>query len=212
MIPPRPTPFDLVFGAEAGALLAPIAAGIEAAQLDARDRDGFLLLRETAELLQRLRPSEGLGTGVELLAAFLHHAYLFWKDGEQVTSVGERRLAELLHQPAGRPTIRQTSRYIQLPALRVWATLAGAVTPEPLDGWFVGPAREDLCVLAVFGLNPARAGFSAVEVSGPPPGVVQRPDGSAPFLPLLEGGRAAGLVSLSDGDELLELAWREASA
>lgn len=212
MLPPRPTPFDLVFGAEAGSLFAPLAAGIESAQLDPRDRDGFLLLRETAELLQRLRPSEGLGTGVELLAAFLHYAYLFWKDGEQVTSIGERQLGELLHQPTARPLDRPTARYIQLPALRVWATVAEAAPPEPLDGWFVVPGGNDLSVLAIFGLNPARAGFSAVEVSGPRPGVLQRSDGSAVFLPLLEGGVAAGLASLADADELLELAWRAASA
>src|SRR5262245_7299191 len=150
-MPPRPTPFDLVFGAEAGSLFAPLVAGIETAQQDPRDRDGFLLLRETAELLQRLRPSEGLGTGVELLAAFLHHAYLFWKDGEQVTRIGEAELADLLAQPSVRPLARPSVRYVQLPPLRVWATLADATAPEPLDGWFVVPAGESLSVLAVFG-------------------------------------------------------------
>ena len=207
----RPTPFDLVFATDAGAFFAPVRSAIEALRLDPRDRDGFLLLRESAELLQRLRPAEGLGAGMELLAAFVHYAYLFWKDGEQLTVISDPRLADFLAHSSLRPSTRDSVRYVQLPPRRVWATLAELAPPEPLDGWFSLPGHNALSLLAIFGLNPARAGFSAVEVSGPHSGVVRRPDGSPLFHPLLEGGASAGLASLADADELLELGWREAS-
>jgi hypothetical protein len=209
----RPTPFALVFGAIAPVRFPVLREALTVSGRDPRERDGFLLLRQTAELLHELRPEEGLGTAVQTLAALLHHAYLFWMDGEILQAVSEQRLGELVgsweqdqlltSRPPDSPT-----RYVQLPAFRVWGIAIADRPPEPLDGWFVSRRAEQLSLLAIFGLNPARGGLTAVELTGPRPTTLQRPDGSALFSPVLAGGAAAGLASLLGEAELLELAWR----
>jgi hypothetical protein len=78
-----------------------------------------------------------------------------------------------------------------------------------LDGFFQYGARPDfLRVLGVFGIHPERPGFSVVEVAGPRPRDLSRPDNSPLFAPTLVGGSAAGIYSLTGGEELLELGWR----
>jgi hypothetical protein len=217
---PRPTPFALVFGAAGSERFPVLRHGIEAAGRDPRDRDAFLLVREVAELLHELRPDTGVGAAVEALAAFLHFAYLFWMDGEQVKLLSEPELSSLLGIPSSRPPVLPSSRpptfrpsdsptrYVQLPALRVWATPLSGQPVEPLDGWFATRSDAQLSLLAIFGLNPAREGMTAVELSGPRPAELARVDGSALFAPTLAGGEAAGLSSLLGEAELLELAWR----
>jgi hypothetical protein len=211
----RPTPFTLVFGAIAPERFPPLRAGLEVAGRDPRDRDGFVLVREVAELLHDLRPEEGIGAEMETLVAFLHYAYLFWMNGEPVRRISEDELTGMLTLPTLRPCDLPTPRpsdvrYVQLPALRVWATpdsVAGQPA-EPLDGWFVSREQDRLALLAVLGLSPVRQGLTAVELAGPRPAALQRLDGSPLFSPILAGGSAAGLASLAGGDELLELAWR----
>jgi len=56
----------------------PIRTALAAAGRDARDRDAFLLTREAAELVHDLRPEEGMGEGIDRLAALVHNAFLFW--------------------------------------------------------------------------------------------------------------------------------------
>jgi hypothetical protein len=222
----RPTPFDAVFGAIAGERFPPLRAALAAEGRDPRDRDGFLLVREVVELLLELRPDEGLGAAVEALAAFVHHAYLYWMDGAQVGAVSQEELEQILAEgrtggqadseatpdgpplrPSACPSVSPSS-YVQLPPLRIWGTPVAGAPPEPLDGWFRSRHDDRLSVLAVFGLNPARAGLTAVEAAGPRPGPLGREDGSPRFAPLLEGGAAAGLHSVAGVEELLELAWR----
>jgi hypothetical protein len=79
---------------------------------------------------------------------------------------------------------------------------------EPLDGYFIHAAGEELRVLGVFGIRPDRMGFSVVEAVGERPGTLARPDGTPVFAPALPGGAAAGLRSLVGAEELLELGWR----
>lgn len=187
--------------------------GITAAARDPRDRDAFLMVREVVELLREIEPDEGLGEGIGTMAAFLHHAYLHWMDGESTLLVDEARLEIALRdaKAAVAPGVTDRSRYIQLPPLRVWgAPLAGG-SAEPLDGWFAYRRDDGLTVLAIFGLHPGRAGFTAVEVSGPRPGHLERPDGSALFSGTLPGAERAGLASIVGAEELLELAWRLAA-
>ena len=76
---PRPTPFDLVFSQSAQDVFPDITAGSDQAGHEPRDRDRFLMLREVVTLLRELRPEEGLGEGIDQLAALVHHAYLFWE-------------------------------------------------------------------------------------------------------------------------------------
>ena len=209
----RATPFDAVFGPTATDRFGVVRDGIAATGLDPRDRDAFLLVREVGELLRDLRPDEGLGQAMDTLVAFLHRAYLFWMDGAMVRGVTEAELARVVgsgqgQPPAVLPSSHQPSRYVQLPPLRVWGTPLEAAPAEPLDGWFSHHDGDSLWILAVFGLHPARDGFTAVEVAGPRPPAHARADDSALFAPSLPGGEAAGLFSVSGEEELLELAWR----
>lgn len=209
----RPTPFDLVFGAAAGERFPVLRRGLEAAGVDARDRDAFALVREVAEFLRELRPDEGLGEAVDGLVGFVHAAYLYWLDGSATVAVSEERLAERLATPPGGEVVGMGERtvYVQLPPLRVWGTPVAGAAPEPLDGWFARPSGERLSLLAIFGLHPGREGLTAAPAEGPRPGALRREDGSPLFAPRLEGGRAAGLFSVAGEEELLELAWRLAA-
>jgi len=212
---PRPNPFALLFGTIAQERFPLLRTALEAAGRPAEDRDGFVLVREVAELLRELRPDEGLGEAVHALVGLLHYSYLFWMAGEIVNTVTEQELAAMVGRPGAGPAALPTSRppdfptrYVQLPPLRVWATPVAGQPAEPLDGWFAARLGDRLSQLAIFGLSPAREGFTTVELSGPRPAGLQRLDRTPLFAPLLDGGAAAGLVSLAGEEELLELAWR----
>jgi hypothetical protein len=214
--PARPSPFALLFGPLAPDRFPALRAALEAAGSPPEDRERFLLLREVAELLRELRPEEGVGEAVQALVALLHVSYLYWAAGERLCALGEAELRLLTSgetpPPSGGPSARPAAaltRYVQLPPLKVWATAVAGQPAEPLDGWFVTREGDRLAVLAIFGLSAARGGLTAVEVAGSRPAPGRRPDGTPPFAPLLEGGAAAGLFSLTGEAELLELAWRE---
>jgi len=213
----RPTPFALLFGALAPERFPLLRSALAAAGCRPEDRDGFILVREVVELLRELRPDEGMGEAVQALVALVHYAYLFWSSGEPVRVISEAELAQLVEQPAlptsrlpDQPPARAPdvpTRYVQLPALRVWATPVAGQPAEPLDGWFETRAGDRVSLLALFGLSPTREGLTAVELAGPRAGALERRDGKL-FAPLLAGGDAAGLLSLAGEEELLELAWR----
>ncbi len=208
----RPTPFTLVFGGIAEQRFPRVRDGIAAAGRDPHDRDAFLLVREVVELLQDLRPEAGLGSGVDALVAFVHRAYLYWVDGARTAVWHEEALRAALADrsaaPPDPPEAAAGTRYVQLPGRRVWGVPVAGAPPEPLDGWFVTRTSDRLSLLAVFGLHRGRDGFTAVEVDGPRPHPLRRPDGSPLFAPALAGGREAGLYSIEGMEELLELAWR----
>lgn len=208
----RPTPFSLAFGDLAAERFPAIDHAIAGSRVDPRDRDAFLLLREVSQLVRELRPDEGLGReGVEALAALVHAAYLFHREGEPIVPVDDETLRRLVSEPPGRrpaPVSPRRPGYVQLPLLRVWGVAMEGAPAEPLDGWFVTGRETGLSLVAVFGLHPGREGFTVVEASGLPPEELRRPDGTALFAPLLAGGATAGLASLSGAEELLELAWR----
>jgi hypothetical protein len=206
----RPTPFDLVFGDAAPERFPALQRGLAAAGRDPRDRDAFALVREVLEFLRELRPDEGLGGAVDGLVAFVHCAYLFWLDGRETAAITEARLTERLAGRGQEPAWRESGRmtYVQLPPLRVWGTPVAGGAPEPLDGWFVRRTGPRLSLLAIFGLHPGREGLTAVPAEGARPDGLRREDGTPPFAPLLDGGAAAGLHSVADEAELLELAWR----
>ncbi len=211
-MPPRPTPFDLVFAPLADERFPPIRAALAAAGTDPRDRDAFLLVPEVVMLVREFRPDGGIGEGIDQLAALIHHAYLLWDSGAGVVALGAEELGRLL---AGTGPARAAeagppfARYVQVPERRVWARPVEGEPFEPLDGCFLDPAPDGrLRVLAVFGLRPERAGFTVVEAQGARPGSLVRPDGGALFDPVLEGGAAAGLHTLAGAEELLELGWR----
>lgn len=206
----RPTPVDLVFGALADERFPALRDAVAAAGKDPRDRDAFVLVREVVTLLRDLRPDEGVGRAAEQLVAFVHAAFLFWLDGRPVLEVDRAALDRLVREPAA---LRAdpgsgSTYYVQVPGRRVWGEPLADEPPEPLDGWFARATPGGLEVLAVFGLHPARPGFTAVGAGGPRPSLMGREDGSPVFAPRLEGGEAAGLWSVAGAGELLELAYR----
>jgi hypothetical protein len=208
----RPTPFDLVFQPASETIFPSIRAALSQAGKDLRDRDGFLMRREVVTLLREMRPEEGLGEGIDRLAALVHHAYLFWDAGSLTVEFPLDRLAELLgHRSSPDENEAQgPAYYAQVPERRIWAQVIPGESHEPMDGCFVHglPGSAELRVLAVFGIYPERAGFSVVEVTGPKPGALARLDGTDPFAPVLSGGAAAGLFSVVGEEELLDLGWR----
>jgi hypothetical protein len=208
----RPTPFDLVFRQSAQDVFPKIRLALEHAGHDPRDRDGFLMVREVVTLLRDLRPDQGLGEGIDQLAALVHHAYLFWSAGEPTVEVFSGQLPDLLLRLADRdiPSDPPASYYASLPEHRIWAEVIPGHPPEPLDGCFVysSPEGPALRVLGVFGIHPEREGFSVVEAAGSRPLAFARADGTDLFEPTLTGGKAAGLFSITGEEELLELGWR----
>ena len=81
MVEHRATPFDLVFESAALTSFPAIRQTLAQEKRDPRDRDAFLMVRETLLLLRELRPDEGLGEGIDQLTALVHHAYLYWDSG-----------------------------------------------------------------------------------------------------------------------------------
>lgn len=205
----RLTPFDLVFRPALAEGFPGIRRALEEGQHDPRDRDRFLMLREVVTLLRELRPEQGLGEGIDQLAALLHHAYLYWDAGEPTFEVPVHLLAATdapTEEHTADPTL---AYYAVMPEHRIWAEVIPGHPSEPLDGCFVHSMLDGtLRVLGVFGIHREREGFTVVEAAGPRPGGLARADGSRLFDPTLPGGRAAGLFSIIGEEELLELGWR----
>jgi hypothetical protein len=206
----RLRPFDLVFRPAAAEIFPQIRSALTQAGYDPRDRDGFLMVREVVTLLRDLRPDEGIGEGIDQLAALLHHAYLFWASGEHTVEVTADRLSALMASSDVTGSADSTvACYVAIPPHRVWADVMPGQPPEPMDGCFVDPGLgRTLRVLGVFGIHPERPGFTVVEAAGERPMALGRADGSDLFAPTLVGGKAAGLFSITGEEELLELGWR----
>jgi hypothetical protein len=208
----RSTPFDLVFGKSAQEVFPKIRLALDQAGHDPRDRDRFLMLREVVTLVRELRPEEGLGEGIDQLAALVHHAYLYWEAEERVIELTGEDLTSLLRTFTGSGDEAEApfAYYVQMPQHRIWAEVIPGHPPEPLDGCFLHtiPGGAALRVLGVFGIHPEREGFSVVEAVGPRPLALVRADGTELFAPTLTGGQAAGLFSITGEEELLELGWR----
>ena len=212
----RSTPFDLVFGSLAAERFPPIRDALARGGQDPRDRDAFLMIPEVVQLVRDLRPEEGVGEAIDQLVAFLHHAYLFWEAGGHTIALDAEATAELLGPEApapAPPALAPPALYAQLPPRAVWARLYPEDPPEPMDGCFVdlapptGTIDGALRVLGIFGMHPARAGFSVVEAAGVP-GPLAREDGSHIFAATLAGGESAGLFELIGAEELVELGRR----
>ena len=201
----RISPFDLVFGELAEERFPALRTSLAASGTDATDRDAFVLDRAVTEFLRELVPEDAPPESLHEFIAVLQHSFLFWSNDKRVVPVIGTELPSV--GPTARPPDRLTA-YLQLPSHLYWAQLEPEAPHEPLDGLFVHPHGEGIRALGIFGLHPERPGFTVAEVSGPPPAELpRRADGSAPFAPLMEGGRAAGLRSVAGARELLALAW-----
>jgi hypothetical protein len=204
----RPTPFDFAFSGAAEERFPAIRKALVAAGRDPRDRDAFLMERAVVELLREIRPEEGVGEAMDEFVALVHLAWLFWADGARVVPIGEEQLTHLTRESPAIAAGPTSATYVQLPPRKVWGLPVAGSPAEPLDGWFVAPHGGEIQAAAVFGLHPDRAGFSVVAVDGPRPEGLVRGGGDPLFAPVLAGGDAAGLYSVTGMEELLELVWR----
>lgn len=206
----RSTPFDLVFAELAAERFPAIRDALAGAGHDPRDRDAFLLSLPAMTLLRDLRPDDSdAGDGVGELAALAHHAYLAWDAGVVTWHIDIDQARTAMVPGATHADAPPFAGYLQAPERLVWATLAPDAPAEPLDGCFVHSMSDGaLRVLGIFGMHPGRMGFSVAEAAGAPGAATNRPDGSAPFSPVLAGGTAAGIHSLVGPEELVGLAGR----
>ena len=158
---PRSTPFDLVFEQAAQEIFPQIRAAFDQAGHDSRDRDRFLMIREVVTLLRELRPEEGLGEGIDQLAALVHHAYLFWDAGSPTVELTAEILTNLSPRSPEPDLAPPAAYYARVPERRVWAEVIPGSPHEPLDGCFVHfvPGGIELRVLGVFGIHPERGRF-----------------------------------------------------
>lgn len=204
----RLSPFELVFGRLAEERFPPLRSAL--GDVEATDRDAFIMTREAIQLVRDLRPDDGMGEAIDQLVALVHHAYLFWAAGRVVVDIESAML-----DGAGDNGVRAhpAAWYARFPERRVWAQVVEGAAHEPLDGCFTHTLPgESLRVLGVFGLHPDRAGFSVVEVAGGRSTGLARESGEPLFAPLMDGGVAAGLRSIAGEEELLELGWRTRAA
>lgn len=207
----RQTPFDLVFGGLAADRFPAIRDSLARQHADPLDRDQFVLDKEAAGLLRELVPEEGADASVSEHLSLLHHAYLFWAAGHHTQQLSRPEASALLKEKDGPAGSVPDARYIQFPERLVWAETEPGAPHEPMDGVFVHPWKTDgFAVLAIFGFHSTRMGFSVVSAEGHRPERLARVDGTALFAPVLPGGSAAGLFSVTGPEELLELAARAA--
>ncbi|MBX3145386.1 MAG: hypothetical protein KF785_01340 [Gemmatimonadales bacterium] len=206
----RLSPFDLVFGSIAAERFPALRDEMAAAGHAPRDRDAFVLGRAAVALLRELGPDDTLGEGVNELVALTHAAYQHWLDDQAVVALDRATLDQLLRDEARRATPVPDGRsyYLQLPERRIWGEVETEVPREPLDGCFVIPMENRIELVAIFGLQPGRDGFTVVAASGVPGQPLARPDGTPLFAPRMAGGAAAGLWEITGGEELVELVHR----
>jgi hypothetical protein len=216
----RPTPFALAFDGLAAERFPEIAAALAAADVSSADRDAFVLVQPAGALLRDLVAPEAPAEAIDAYIRLLHHAYRHWAAGRWVYRVSEATLARATGGGGVSTHLDRQALYLQLPEHRVWRVPGPGETAEPLDGMFVTQTTVpgEIAVLGISGMHRNRPGFSAVAVEGradadDPAGdellvAVRREDGSAPFAPLLPGGREAGVYSLANAGELLLLTAR----
>jgi len=203
-----PIPADLALGPLADRFPS-IERSLAAAGSDPRRREAFVLDREAAALLRELRPEGGVGEGVDDLLAFLHAAFLHWRDGTRVVEVDRSTLDRVVRlvgpdpEPGSGPAY-----YVMLAPRRVWGQPVAGSPAEPLDGWYVCRDERGLGVVAVFGLHPHRPGFTIAQARGSWPAGPDRRAGAEPFVASMPGAQEAGLWSIAGEAELLELVHR----
>lgn len=202
---PRPHPFTLVFGAIAGERFPAVREAVGAEP----PRDHFLLAEAVVELLQELRPDEGIGEAMEDFVAFTHAAYCYWAAGE-VTRALDLPATKALCADSARviPAAAAATTYIQVAPRLIWGQLSEGEPHEPLDGWFALPEPSGVRMVACFGVHAERPGLSVVSVEGSLPESISRSDGTPLFAATMEGGEQAGLHAVASPGELLLLAAR----
>lgn len=207
---PQPHPFDIVFGPIAEARFP----AVRTACGDTPALDAFLLARPVIELLQDLRPDDGIGEAIDDFVAFVHAAFRYWAVGAR-TIVLDERVTRALCSPgvpvaAERGSGLPVAMYIQVAPRLVWGQLVDGSAYEPLDGWFAMREGDRIDLVACFGVHPGRPGLSVLALGGGLPEPSERDDSTPLFTPTMPGGREAGLHAVAGPNEMLLMAWRAA--
>jgi hypothetical protein len=226
---PRPTPYELIFGAPAFDETRFELVREQAAERRAVTPTELFMLPAAGMLQRELLPADAdPATHRELVAqmsVLLFHAFRFWLHGRTTYELTEP-VARALIVPgplAAGWQFRAPSPagYIQLPRNLFWARVADDAAPEPVDGffWSAPSADEDgsagrLDLLLALGVRRGRPGLSLVAAAVEPAETVQqwadvaaRPGGTD-FENVLPGGELQGYHSLTTMAEVLKLAAR----
>jgi hypothetical protein len=209
----RPTPFDLLFGDQSGAL-GTLTVAAAAAGRDPRDRGEFAGVPEVQRLLAELQSPELIEREPEAAQEYLellHAMYRFDAAGRRIVSPTRAQLQPWVRRlpPAEPPRVPGGACYVQLPE-RWWWGQRGPDTPhEPLDGVFVvaSPRGDEVTLLAVLGLRQERGGFTQVTVHARPTdfAAARGAQRDPPFAPVMDGGTSGGVLSVATPAELLTL-------
>jgi hypothetical protein len=197
-------PFRQVFGPMADERFP----AIRDAAAGERAIEPLLMCRPMMDLLHDLRPDTGLGESVDDFVAFVHACYLYWCDGAHDTALDESTTLQLVRDAVagvvrGEPP--NAARYVQVHPRLLWTRPESSEIHEPIDGWFAVREGTALRMVACIGVHPARPGLSVMVVRGERPDALGR---TPPYAPEMEGGAAAGLVSVATVEEMLALGWQ----
>ena len=205
-------PFDHAFGALAATRFIEIRDEAQAEHRDLGDRAQFVSVPSVQRLLSELESPDLLEAHPEAAGeyiAFLYVAFRFWEAGCHTAQPSRAHLEAAMAAAAvgDRPPVPHSACYLQLPERWIWAQIDPDGPHEPLDGIFVAEDSmgRDLSILTVLGLREDRPGFSQIALTAVPDDLraaaAEHPD----FTPMLDGGEAAGLKSITTTAALLHL-------
>jgi hypothetical protein len=222
----RATPYELILEPLERSLFPAIREEAAARGSDTRRRDQFVLLGHVGAALRDIIPDDASPDATEEYADLLYHGYQFWAFGRRLY-VLDRAVADAVTAPTFEIgdwiLAAPPSCYVQFPAQRLWARVAGDAPYEPVDGLFVvvddtEPAPEagaHLRVQLVLGLRADRPGVSLVSYrTDLDPTTVAahatRPwrEDAEPFANAIPGGERRGLRTIATTSELEALAIR----
>ena len=184
-----------------------IRTSLAAAKTDDLDRDAFLLNGAVAAVLRDLMPEDAPTEAINAYGALLHMLWVNWARDWPLVPVSADQVARVVASPLPHVPTSPLVCYVQLPPRLAWAG-SEEESHEPLDGMFLIARPDRAYALAILGLRAEREGFTTMEgaIRLPAPAPLPRDDGSAPFSPVMPGGREAGLLSVDDEHELVALA------
>lgn len=216
----RPTPYEMVFGAERFSLKEFPAVAEEARERDltVSSREAFALLAQVGVLLEQLVPDETEPAAIDRYLDILFHAFHLWQGGCRIYSFDEPVVRSLIESAPDirnwQPRVPASAFYIELPRNLFWASVTEGQPPEPVEGMFVKPKEEAPAsradILLVLGMWPDRPGFSVAQLAADLEASFKLVHADA-FKSDVPGAERAGLYSLQLSSEaallLARLLW-----
>ncbi|MGD2136067.1 MAG: hypothetical protein PVF27_07905 [Gemmatimonadales bacterium] len=209
----RADPFTHTFAALADERFPTIRHEAQVQERDTADRPQFMALSAVQRLLSEIESAEMIerapDAAAEYLAA-LYVAYQYWDAGRPSFDLPRSEIETRADAvPAEVPAVPHGACYLRFPERWIWARVTPDEPHEPVDGVYVvrGGRADEITILAVLGLREDRPGFSQVVVTTTAADLLAAfaERRSPPFAPVLEGGLAARLWSVTTTGELLQL-------